>query len=117
MLRAACAAAVTAAPGANRIAPGRCYDQAIKPKTLRYLASVTVVPLAFEVLPHAPEADEDCAADVMINLCSANRDPWATEPRNLHALHRDCETGTGRALEWVMSGGMVASTSTGPTIE
>lgn len=87
----------------------------MKPKTLRYLASAAIVPLAFEVLPHAPEADEDCVADVTINLCSANRDPWATEPRNLHTPHRDYETLTGRAIEWVVSGGMVASTSTGPT--
>lgn len=46
----------------------------MKPKTLRYLASAAIVPLAFEFLPYAPEADEDCVADVKINLCSANLD-------------------------------------------
>lgn len=88
----------------------------MKPKTLRHLAGVALVPLAFEALPHAVEPEDDCVANVMINLCSGSVDPWAVEPWNVHVPHEGFETTFGQGYGgWIASGEAVASTSTGPS--
>ncbi len=87
----------------------------MKPKTLRYLAGAAIVPLAFEVLPHAVEETDECVANVSIHLCSGIIDPWATVPRDLHTPHQEFTTHAGGGYGWIASGQVVSTTSTGPS--
>jgi hypothetical protein len=52
-------------------------------------------------------------ADVAIRFCEPA--VHFAIPPNVHVPHADRDTRTGGALEWVVSGGMVASPSTSPT--
>lgn len=85
----------------------------MKPTTLRYLAGIAIVPLAVEVLPHAVESEDPCAANSAINLCSASDDPWAIEPWNVHTPHREFETYGSAAYQLLASGVSSITTSSG----
>jgi hypothetical protein len=82
-------------------------------KTIRYLACAAIVPLAFEVLPRGVDPEDDCAASVATNLCSANDDPWAVEPWNVHTPNQEFDTHVGRGYQLLASGVSSITTSSG----
>lgn len=82
-------------------------------KAIRAVAYPAAALFAFEAIPPALKAYNECAGDARVIVCSQNEDPWAIEPPHYHTLHLDYETNVRTGYQFLASG-ISSPTSTGP---